>query len=117
MPGTSLNDEDIPTLSPIEDVAVQDKPNEVRIGPMTRARAKLLEQQVNSLLLDYDVSDYESFILPKSMHVCILKFVDNTNAIGGDHQDMDGDMKNHGGNKMEHAGIIKNNTQIGRAHV
>ena len=37
-------DEDIPTLSPVEDVAVQDKPNEVRIGPMTRARTKLLAQ-------------------------------------------------------------------------
>ena len=77
---------------------------------MTRSRTKLLEQQVNSLLLDYDVSDYESFILPKSMYVCILRFVDNTNAIGGDHQDMDGNMKKHGGNKMEHAGIIKSNT-------
>ena len=41
------DDEDIPstyTHSPIEDVAVQDKPNEVRIGPMTRSRTKLLEQ-------------------------------------------------------------------------
>ena len=65
-------DEDIPsstTHSPIEKVAVQNKSNEVRIGPMTRSRTKLLEQQVNSLLLDYDVSDYESFILPKSMYV------------------------------------------------
>jgi hypothetical protein len=110
------DDEDIPsstTHSPIEEVAVQDKSNEVRIGPMTRSRTKQLEQQVNSLLLDYDVSDYESFILPKSMYVCILRFVDNTNAIGGDHQDMDGDMKKHGGNKMEHAGIIEDNfTQV-----
>ena len=67
----TLNDEDIPscsTLSPIEDVVVQDKSNEVRIGPMTRSRTKLLEQQVNSLLIEYDVCDYESFILPKSMH-------------------------------------------------
>lgn len=41
------------------------------------------------------------------MYVCILRFVDNTNAIGGDHQDMDGNMEE---NKMEHAGIIKTNT-------
>ena len=51
-------DEDIPivTPSPIDDeelpVAVNTKSNgEIRIGPITRARAKLLEQQVNSLLV------------------------------------------------------------------
>ena len=53
---------------------------------MTRSRTKLLEQQVNSLLLEYDVSDYENFILPKSMHLCMIRFVDNTSANGGDHQ-------------------------------
>ncbi|KAK1660360.1 hypothetical protein QYE76_048519 [Lolium multiflorum] len=47
------DDEDIPTSLlppslPIEDEpAVKLKSNEVRIGPMTRARAKLLKQQVN----------------------------------------------------------------------
>ena len=55
--GGGEDDEDIPsvsTTSPIDDVAVQDKTNEVRLGPMTRSRAKLLEQQVNSLLVEYD---------------------------------------------------------------
>ena len=45
-------DENIPSSLPfcsIDGVAVQDKPNEVRIGRMTRARAKLVGQQVNSL--------------------------------------------------------------------
>ena len=49
------SDEDIPsvsTTSPIEDVAVQDNSKEVRLGPMTRSRTKLIEQQVNSLLAD-----------------------------------------------------------------
>ena len=31
-------------------VARKDQSNEIRIGPITRARAKLLEQQVNLLL-------------------------------------------------------------------
>ena len=82
-----LSDEDIPsssTTSPINNAAVQD--NEVRLGPMTRSRTKLIEQQVNSLLLDYDVSDCENFILPKSMHVCILRFIDNTNTNVGEEQ-------------------------------
>ena len=52
----SIFDEDIPTnlLSPTSDedvdVAAKDKTDEIRIGPMTRARAKLLNQQVNLLL-------------------------------------------------------------------
>ena len=88
-----VDDEDIPsssTLSPTEDVAIQDKPNEVRIGPMTRSRTKLLEQQVNSFLVDCDNLNHENFILPKSMHLCMIRFVDNTNANGGEHQDMEG---------------------------
>ena len=50
---------------------------------MTRARAKLLGQQVNSLLIEYDVCDNENFILPKSMHLCMIRVVDNTNVDGG----------------------------------
>ncbi|XP_024317850.1 uncharacterized protein LOC104583772 [Brachypodium distachyon] len=45
----ALLDEDIPnplSSTPIDDVAAPDKPNEVRLGPITRARAKLLEQQI-----------------------------------------------------------------------
>jgi hypothetical protein len=51
-------DEDIPTellpssLQDEDDVAVKLKPNEVRTRPITRARAKLLKQLVNSLLND-----------------------------------------------------------------
>ena len=66
---------------------------------MTRSRTKLIEQQVNSLLLDYDVSDCENFIPPKSMHVCILRFIDNTNANGGEEHHgveyMEDHMKNN----------------------
>ena len=50
---------------------------------MTRARAKLLGQQVNSLLIEYDVCDNENFILPKSMHLCMIRVVDNTSIGGG----------------------------------
>ena len=109
------DDEDIPSISttaPIEDVDVQDKINEVRLGPMTRSRTKLLEQQVNSLLLEYDVFIDENFILPKSMHLCMIRFVDNTNANGGDHQGMEEDMENikyKVENKREHAENNKTN--------
>ena len=48
---------------------------------MTRARANLLGQQVNSLLIEYDVCDNENFILPKSM--CMIRVFDNTSIGGG----------------------------------
>jgi hypothetical protein len=84
-------DEDIPITPPLpptpfdyEDVAVK-KYNEIRIEPITRARAKLLEQQGNSLLIEPDLLCTENFLLPKSMHLCMIRFVDNTNfARGGD---------------------------------
>ena len=84
-----LSDEDIPsvsTTSPIEDVAVQDNSKEVRLGPMTRSRTKLIEQQVNSLLADCDNLIDENFILPKSMHLCVIRFVDNISIMGEEEQ-------------------------------
>jgi hypothetical protein len=56
-------------------VDVQHKPDDLRTGPITRARAKLLEQQVNSLLTEYNLFTNENFILPKSLHVCMFGFV------------------------------------------
>ena len=38
--------------------------------------------KVNSFLIEYDVCVYENFILPKSMHLCMIGFVDNTSIIG-----------------------------------
>jgi hypothetical protein len=77
------DDDDIPMTQPLspapiddEDVAAK-KSNEIRIGPITRAHAKLLEH-VNSLLIEPDVLFNESFIQPKSMHLCMIRFVDNT---------------------------------------
>src|SRR6266540_7031086 len=53
---------------------------------MTRARAKLLEQQLNSLLIESNVCVNENFILPKSLHLCILRFINNTSIGGGEEE-------------------------------
>ena len=73
---------------------------------MTRSRTKLIEQQVNSLLVGYDNIIDENFILPKSMHLCVLRFIDNTSVDGGDHQDMEGTNVKHG----DHMKTIAANT-------
>jgi hypothetical protein len=56
------DDEDIPTLvpsSPLNDdqtiAAKKDPTDDIRTGPITRARAKVLEQQVNLFLIVPDV--------------------------------------------------------------
>jgi hypothetical protein len=52
------SDEGIPTSLPssVDDIAgrvdVQHKPDDLCTGPITRARAKFMEQQVNSLLTE-----------------------------------------------------------------
>jgi hypothetical protein len=76
-----VGDEGIPTSLPssVDDIAgrvdVHHKPDDLRTGPITRARAKLLDQQVNSLLTEYNLFTNDNFILPKSLHVCIIRFV------------------------------------------
>jgi hypothetical protein len=84
-----LHDEGIPSslASPIDDiadqVAVQDEPNDICIGPITRARAKLLQQQVNSLFVKYNTFINENFILLKSLHVCVIRFETETSMTRG----------------------------------
>ncbi|KAK1662993.1 hypothetical protein QYE76_051152, partial [Lolium multiflorum] len=81
---TSLPTEDEP--------AVKLKSNEVRIGPMTRARAKLLKQQVNLFLNDALID--ENFILPKSYYLCIIRYQEETSIARGEEQlDMKTDVK------------------------
>ncbi|KAK1632600.1 hypothetical protein QYE76_006915 [Lolium multiflorum] len=100
------DDEDIPTsllppsLPTEDEPAVKLKSNEVRIGPMTRARAKLLKQQVNLFLNDTLID--ENFILPKSYYLCIIRYEEETSIAQGEEQldvklDMKLDMKiSHG---------------------
>ena len=57
--------------------------DEIRIGPITRARAKLLEQQVNSLLVDNVYYFNESFILPKSLCVCVIRYIGEEGMVQG----------------------------------
>ncbi|KAK1605709.1 hypothetical protein QYE76_029382 [Lolium multiflorum] len=87
------DDEDIPTTLlppslPNEDEAVVKlKSNEVRIGPITRARAKLLKQQVNLFLNDTLID--ENFILPKSCYLCIIRYEEETSIARGEEQQLD----------------------------
>ncbi|KAK1686809.1 hypothetical protein QYE76_047657 [Lolium multiflorum] len=76
-----------------DEPAVKLKSDEVRIGPITRARPKLLKQQVNLFLNDTLID--ENFILPKSYDLCIIRYQEETSiARGGEEQlDMKTDVK------------------------
>ncbi|KAK1664967.1 hypothetical protein QYE76_053126 [Lolium multiflorum] len=87
------DDEDIPATRPLppslqdEDDAVKLKSNEVRIGPMTRARAKLLKQQVNLFLCDTLID--ENFILPKSYYLCMIRYEEEASITRGGEEQLD----------------------------
>ena len=43
------------------------------LGPMTRARAKAIEDKVNSLLSELPLSMHETWLLPKSEVLCTIR--------------------------------------------
>ena len=46
--------------------------------------------KVNSLLVENDVCVNQNFILPKSLHLCMIRFIDNTSIEGeGEHEKQD----------------------------
>jgi hypothetical protein len=82
-------DEGILTSLPssIDDIAgrvdVQHKPNDLCIGPITIACAKLLEQYVNLLLTEYNLFINENFILPNSLYDCMIRFATKGSMVRG----------------------------------
>src|SRR3954466_9985734 len=76
-------DEDIPTTTTASPTLHDDQANQIRLGPVTRARAKLLEQQVNLLLLESDDRLSENYILPKSLCVCMIRYQGEDKELGG----------------------------------
>jgi hypothetical protein len=56
--------------------------DQVMKGPITRSRAKKLQQQVNSLLTTFNASIDENFILPKYSTYILLRFLQEQVAAG-----------------------------------
>src|SRR3954464_803080 len=77
------DDEDIPTPTTTLPTLHDEQANQIRLGPITRARAKLLEQQVNLLLLESDDRLSENYILPKSLCVCMIRYQGEDKELGG----------------------------------
>lgn len=73
------NDEDIPTTTTSSTPSVYEDAQEAPKGPMTRARVKLLQQQVTLFLNVFPCID-ENIILPYANFLCILKYEEGIEA-------------------------------------
>ena len=62
---------------------------QVNIGPITRSRAKKLQQEVNALLCEIHFNINENSILPKSCTLLLLRFIkeDDKNTEGEDYRE------------------------------
>jgi hypothetical protein len=60
----------------------------VNIGPITRSRAKKLQQEVNALLCEIYFNINENYILPKLYTLLLLRFTkeDDKNTEGEDYR-------------------------------
>ena len=52
----------------------------IPLGPMTRSRAKAIEDKVNSLLLELPFSTHESWILPQAETLCVLRYLEEVHV-------------------------------------
>ena len=49
-------------------------PPMIPLGPMTRARARAIQSEVTSLLLEFPPSSSETWLLPKSEILCVTRY-------------------------------------------
>jgi hypothetical protein len=75
---TSFAQSQVDQGNDIKDVTLEQE--QLNIGPITRSRAKRLQQQVTSLLAEFKIHANENCLLPKSCTFIVLRFT---------HKDMD----------------------------
>ena len=69
--GDSTVDAEHPKVIPMD----LSSSHQVPSGPMTRARARALETEVTSLLSELPLSIYETWLLPQTETLCILRYL------------------------------------------
>ena len=65
-------DAEHPTTIPMDATSTIQAPS----GPMTRARARAIQSEVTSLLLEFPSSSSETWLLPKSEMLCVIRYND-----------------------------------------
>ena len=75
---TSTRDAEHPKVIPMD----LSSSHQVPSGPMTRARARALETEVTSLLSELPLSIHETWLLPQTETLCILRYLGEAKAQG-----------------------------------
>ncbi|SPT17767.1 unnamed protein product [Triticum aestivum] len=70
------------------------------LGPMTRARAKAIEDKVNSLLSELPLSTHETWLLPQTETLCVLRYLEESHGTSTS-KGQDGKATNHEGQEEE----------------
>ena len=50
------------------------------LGPMTRARAKAIEDKVNSRLSELPLPTYETWLLPHAETLCVIRYLEESHG-------------------------------------
>src|SRR3954464_7756166 len=70
------SDAEHPTIIPMD---VSTSPT-TPLGPMTRARANAIENKVNSLLSELLLSTHETWLLPQTETLCVLRYLEESHG-------------------------------------
>ena len=66
------------------------------LGPMTRARAKAIEDKVNSLLSELPLSMHETWLLPQAKTLCVIRYLEESRGSATPNGQDDEDTKFNG---------------------
>ena len=69
-------DAERPSLIPMDVSTSSSTP----LGPMTRARAKAIEDKVNSLLSELPLSTHETWLLPHMDTLCVIRYLEESHG-------------------------------------
>jgi len=64
------DDAEHPTVIPMDTTSTTQAPS----GPMTRARARAIQSEVNSLLVELPFDPLETWLLPQMEMLCVLRY-------------------------------------------
>ena len=70
------DDVEHPTIIPMD----ASTPPTTPLGPMTRARAKAIEDKVNSLLSELPLSTHETWLLPQTETLCVIRYLEESHG-------------------------------------
>ncbi|XBH84001.1 hypothetical protein VPH35_072282 [Triticum aestivum] len=70
------------------------------LGPTTRARAKAIEDKVNSLLSELPLYTHETWLLPQAKTLCVIRYLEEGHGAAA-YNGQDGEDTKHKGQEEE----------------